>query len=651
MNLHTTIVEEFSNLALQHDLHIENIIPSGLIERFKDKVRGDHNENGYYVLHIAPDYRYAWGSFGHWSLKSGEVRQSFYWYGKDSNVTDIEKRKITNLIRSSQRDIKEKITSDKREALTQITEIWKNSRRLEVDVTHSYLLKKQIPAIGIKYMIDELGRNKLVIPIYTSYKKRELRSLQYIFEDGSKRFCKNTSPKDGFFVIGESVTNSSVIYLCEGYATGVSIYQATGSKVIVAFSAENLLSIAKLIRREINPKRLVICADNDAHREINIGLEKAKDAAVVSKGEIIYPIFKDNSTLPTDFNDLMVLEGLEAVKANILKFTRLHSDTWSVFKDRVFQESYQIIDPWLENNTLNMIYSQPGVGKSWLCLHIAFALASGRHLPQIEWTIKKKCKVVYLDSELKGSKLQQYIKLVGGDDWTHEAEENFIIMNYEDLSTEADFFNPEWRNLFESEVINLRNPNVVIIDNVLKLFGGDLNKRCDWSSVNAWFDLWMKKGITFILVHHTGKYTGEYMGTQGIMASMATSLILSRQEHAAEDEVYTSASFLLECTKDRYAEKKIQSYNVTIRTDRDKMISVLEAQQASKKLKEKIVDMFNEEPTSYNDLAKRINEGRSKKVDASYICKCIKKAYEDGLITRDIVAWESFKIPKPKNDK
>ena len=59
---------------------------------------------------------------------------------------------------------------------------------------------------------------------------------------------------------------------------------------------------------------MTICADNDCYSQQNIGLEKAKGVALFSNAQVIVPQFKDASMNPTDFNDLFVLEGKDAVK-------------------------------------------------------------------------------------------------------------------------------------------------------------------------------------------------------------------------------------------------------------------------------------------------------------------------------------------------
>ena len=52
-----------------------------------------------------------------------------------------------------------------------------------------------------------------------------------------------------------------------------------------------------------------------------------------------------------------------------------------------------ILEPWLTNQSLNMIYSWRGVGKTHVALGIAYAVASGRRVPGVESREAKRCPV------------------------------------------------------------------------------------------------------------------------------------------------------------------------------------------------------------------------------------------------------------------
>lgn len=71
--------------------------------------------------------------------------------------------------------------------------------------------------------------------------------MQYIREDGTKRFAKNSRKEGCFHVIGglESLSTSPVIIIAEGYATAATLKQALDLPVVSAFDAGNLCAVAQ----------------------------------------------------------------------------------------------------------------------------------------------------------------------------------------------------------------------------------------------------------------------------------------------------------------------------------------------------------------------------------------------------------------------
>jgi hypothetical protein len=102
--------------------------------------------------------------------------------------------------------------------------------------------------------------------------------------------------------------------LCEGFATGASIHEATGYPVAVGFNAGNLLAVAKALRKRFPELDLLVCADDDVCTPGNPGLAQAKEAAYAIGGRLAVPDFGENRPEgATDFNDLHRHAGLEAV--------------------------------------------------------------------------------------------------------------------------------------------------------------------------------------------------------------------------------------------------------------------------------------------------------------------------------------------------
>lgn len=134
-----------------------------------------------------------------------------------------------------------------------------------------------------------------------------------------KQGCFHMIPDDA------DLSGTEPVYVCEGFATGVSIHLATQGVVVVAFDAGNLESVAQAIRKENPDKPMIICCDDDlwARRQdgspYNAGREHGIAAATATLSRTVFPKFRSEENKPTDFNDLHAREGLDEVKRQILE--------------------------------------------------------------------------------------------------------------------------------------------------------------------------------------------------------------------------------------------------------------------------------------------------------------------------------------------
>jgi antirestriction protein ArdC/phage/plasmid primase-like uncharacterized protein len=190
---------------------------------------------------------------------------------------------------------------------------------------HPYLVAKGVTPLGIKE--SENGK-QLLVPLLND--KGEMRSLQYIEENGFKSFMAGAEKKGNFFIVGcefSELPKQSEVLIAEGYATAASLYEATGTAAVVAFDAGNLAPVAENVRAMLPDAHITLCADNDhAHtlhsgEPFNIGVERAKTAAELIHGDVLIPKLteKEKSKGFKDFNDIHQSRGLEAVAKQLEK--------------------------------------------------------------------------------------------------------------------------------------------------------------------------------------------------------------------------------------------------------------------------------------------------------------------------------------------
>jgi len=139
-----------------------------------------------------------------------------------------------------------------RQAAQKAFNIWKSAPPAR---KHPYLTAKRIKPHGAR-----LFRGALLVPMYDG--PGRLVNLQFIQEDGTKRFLSGGRKSGCYWWIGETVTES--LCMAEGYATAASIHESTGYRCYIAFDAGNLPHVGEAIRAQFPGARIVICADNDA---------------------------------------------------------------------------------------------------------------------------------------------------------------------------------------------------------------------------------------------------------------------------------------------------------------------------------------------------------------------------------------------------
>ena len=187
--------------------------------------------------------------------------------------------------------------------------------KLNTQGQSKYLELKKIRSYGARFTPN--GSAAIVLQDI----KNTIHGLQFLLTNGDKRFWPKHTKKTGHFhQIGKAPTGAERIVICEGYATGASIHEATGITVFIAFDKGNLLPVAKVARKAYRECEILIAADDDyltaKKTGANPGVDAAKKTAKHVRGTEIVPTFKNrNGEKWTDFNDLHVTEGLEAVAA------------------------------------------------------------------------------------------------------------------------------------------------------------------------------------------------------------------------------------------------------------------------------------------------------------------------------------------------
>ena len=148
-------------------------------------------------------------------------------------------------------------------------------------------------------------------------------NLQILWKGGSKSFLKGAQKQGCYGLLGKK-SGEDPIVICEGYATGATIHEATGWPVVLAFDAGNMRTICEIWRAKYPKRQLIVAGDDDYQTKGNPGATKAQSAALAVGAAVLLPVFAGDATArpegATDFNDLQISEGIDAVRQQLLGY-------------------------------------------------------------------------------------------------------------------------------------------------------------------------------------------------------------------------------------------------------------------------------------------------------------------------------------------
>jgi putative DNA primase/helicase len=466
----------------------DEIVSDGQIHRFSPHGRG--NKDGWYVF-----FGFA-GAFGDWRR---DIHES--WSFKENKLSPEERvKRKKEIMESAEKHYIERCNRYE-ETSELATQMWNEASETG---TSAYLERKQVPAYGIRYRDD-----KILIPVQDS--DGTIWSIQTIDPEGEKRFLVGGKKQRGIYPL-KKIEDGEPIIVAEGYATAASIFKATGIATVVAFDAGNLPAVVEYLRTVYPDNPLTIAADDDRWSEHNIGREKASYAALTYRCRVVFPTFRETQTLPTDFNDLMILEGEEEVARQLVvdkPESILKSYTVKQLLELNIRPREMLLNPIIPEQGLVMIHALRGVGKTHVALMIAYSVATGGSMFADRWTCSKPHKVLVIDGEMPLTVMQERLSKIIESAPNRELKDDYLQIITPDLQKQRmrDLSTPEGQYLVEE---HLKDVKLVILDNYSSLCrNGRENDSESWVPFQDWFLELRRRGISVLLVHHSNKVGGQ----------------------------------------------------------------------------------------------------------------------------------------------
>ena len=461
--------------------------------------------------------------------------------------------------------------------------------------------------------------------------------MQFIYPDGSKKFKTGTNKTGHFYKIGKSKNNT--VLICEGYATGASLHQATGHCVVIAFDAGNLLAVAQVIRAKCSDYKIIICADDDHTTEGNPGLTKATEAARAVGGLLAVPVFQDAATRGTDFNDLHQAEGLKTVHQYIEAARPIIEDapkdaeaqpkpqlniiTIHGLLSLVLPERESLLHPVILAQSLNMVHAWRGIGKTHVGLGMAYAVASGGTF--LRWHAPNPRAVLYIDGEMPASALQERLAAIAAASDKEPEPDHFRIItpDLQESGIMPDLSTREGQAVVDS----MMTPEtaLIIVDNISCLCRtGRENEGESWMPVQGWALRHRAAGRSILFIHHSGKGGGQ----RGNSKKEDVLDVVMKLKRPIDYEPTQGACFEVEIEKGRHLMgEDAESFEARLTTNPNNGLQEWTYESVTQSTFDRVVELANE-GLSQTDIAKELE------INKSNVNRHWKRGEVEGLITK-----------------
>jgi DNA-binding CsgD family transcriptional regulator len=247
-----------------------------------------------------------------------------------------------------------------------------------------------------------------------------------------------------------------------------------------------------------------------------------------------------------------------------------------------------ILSPWLTTQSLNMIYAPRGIGKTFMSMHIAYAVCAAGHF--LGWQATRPQGVLFIDGEMPGHLLKsRFASIVNSSSYPQQAPLRIVSPDLlqgkavmPDLSTHQ---GQAAINQLITEDIAL-----IVLDNLSTLVrSGRENEAESWLPIQNWALQLRAQHKSVLFIHHAGR-NGQARGTSRREDVLDTIISL---QHPENYQARMGACFVVEFMKARHLHgEALQPFVAQLITQHGKSTWQTQAYQGS--TYEQVIELANQ---------------------------------------------------------
>ena len=222
-----------------------------------------------------------------------------------------------------------------------------------------------------------------------------------------------------------------------------------------------------------------------------------------------------------------------------------------------------LMGEWVSTTSRGMIVSATGLGKTILCLALAFAMALGHDF--LHWRAGRSARGLYIDGEM--SRRLMRTRLADAAHRVEAVPDHLFVLCRDDAPDMPPLNTPEGQQFIDDLIEKIGGVDFIVFDNIQSLLLGDMKDEEPWQDTLLWIRSLTNRAIAQLWVHHTGHNDSRSYGTKTREWQLDTVILLKRIENTAAD-----IGFTLEFTKSRerapHNRADFETVNITLADDR-----------------------------------------------------------------------------------
>ncbi len=394
---------------------------------------------------------------------------------------------------------------------------------------NTYRLELKFPKIDFFAFLDATSELK------TQYKRKKIEiavKVNYNSEKNTDAFKLQNSRAGIDLFISQSVTNHKDHLLTVGCDAFQFILNSGDPSLSGPFEIPNSQSgIALFVNTAVitQEDNIFVAGYSTFHLSQNSG--------ELSSRRITPPLLLGRADILYNLNE-----------KNILLQSRTYTSHDSVpdfFNDtqEIPEEKY-ILAPVIQERTSTLIYAEPGIGKTWVALSIAFSILYGTNTfgSGKRWSAEEPHKVLYIDSEMSSPSFLRRLKIIRKMYYSPQKDEipfiyKLVASEGWDLSDEKGDCRSKVDKMLRiaEKAANGKKVELLILDNLSTLSGFN-DFAQSWNNIFKWLKGLKENNCSSIVVHHCGK-SGDQRGTSAKTATVDNVIRLKKINVSGKNKI------------------------------------------------------------------------------------------------------------------